>query len=60
MKRCLYLTGMVLSYLLGLFTKENVAILPLFIALYEFYFFQRLDLSAEGRKGSPIGSGPSF
>jgi hypothetical protein len=27
-----------------------VAILPLFIALYEFYFFQKLDLSPKGRK----------
>jgi hypothetical protein len=41
---------MVLSYLLGVFSKENVAILPLFIALYEFYFFQELDLSLKGRK----------
>jgi protein O-mannosyl-transferase len=49
-KRYLFLTGMVLSYLLGLFTKENVAILPLFIGLYEFCFFQRLDLNAEGKK----------
>jgi hypothetical protein len=40
----------VLSYLLGVFTKENVAILPLFIALYEFYFFQNLDLSPKGKK----------
>jgi hypothetical protein len=42
--------GMVLSYLLGVFSKENVAILPLFIALYEFYFFQKLDLSPKRRK----------
>jgi hypothetical protein len=48
--RVLYFGGMVLSYLLGIFSKENVAILPLFIALYEFYFFQRLDLSRKGRK----------
>jgi len=48
--RMLYFGGMVLSYLLGVFSKENVAILPLFIALYEFYFFQDLDLSPKGRK----------
>jgi len=48
--RVLYFGGMVLSYLLGVFSKENVAILPLFIALYEFYFFQNLDVSPKGRK----------
>jgi len=48
--RILYLGGMVLSYLLGVFSKENVAILPLFVALYEFYFFQNLDLSPKSRK----------
>jgi tetratricopeptide (TPR) repeat protein len=42
--------GMVLSYLLGVFSKENAAILPAFVALYEFYFFQNLDLSPKGRK----------
>jgi hypothetical protein len=48
--RVLYFAGMGLSFLLGVFSKENVAILPLFIALYEFYFFQNLDLSPKGRK----------
>jgi len=48
--RILYFGGVVLSYLVGVFTKENVAILPLFIALYEFYFFQKLDLSPKGKK----------
>ncbi len=48
--RVLYFGGMVLSYLVGVFSKENVAILPLFVALYEFYFFQRLDLTPKGRK----------
>ncbi len=48
--RFFYFGGMVLSYLLGVFSKENVAILPLFIALYEFYFFQKLDLSPKGKK----------
>jgi hypothetical protein len=47
--RVFYFGGMVLSYLLGVFSKENVAILPLFIALYEFYFFQKLDLSPRGK-----------
>jgi hypothetical protein len=45
-----YFLGMVLSYLLGVFSKENVAILPLFVALYEFYFFQNLDLGSRGKK----------
>jgi hypothetical protein len=48
--RFIYFGGLVVSYLLGVFTKENVAILPLFIALYEFYFFQNLDLSPKGKK----------
>jgi hypothetical protein len=45
-----YFLGMILSYLLGVFSKESVAILPLFIALYEFYFFQNLDLGPRGKK----------
>ena len=49
-KRFLYWVAMVLSYPFGLFTKENVAILPVFIALYEFYFFQNLALTSEGKK----------
>ena len=48
--RIFYFAGTVLSYLFGVFSKENVAILPLFIALYEFYFFQRCDLSPKGKK----------
>ena len=48
--RFLYFGGMALTYLLGVFSKENVAILPLFVGLYEFYFFQKLDLSPRGRK----------
>jgi len=48
--RFIYFGGLVASYLLGVFTKENVAILPFFIALYEFYFFQNLDLSPKGKK----------
>ncbi|MGO8987815.1 MAG: hypothetical protein ACLQGU_17925 [bacterium] len=48
--RVFYFGGMVLTYLLGVFSKENVAILPLFIALYEFYFFQNFDLSPRGKK----------
>jgi hypothetical protein len=48
--RILYFGGVVLTYLMGVFSKENAAILPVFIALYEFYFFQRLDLSPKGRK----------
>jgi protein O-mannosyl-transferase len=48
--RFFYWSGAVLIYLLGVFSKENVAILPFFIALYEFYFFQNLDLSNKGKK----------
>ncbi len=48
--RIFYLVGAVLGYLLGVFSKENVAILPLFIVLYEFYFFQTFDLSPRGKK----------
>ena len=49
-QRIFYFGGTVLSYFLGIFSKENVAILPLFVFLYEFYFFQDLELSAKGRK----------
>lgn len=48
--RFAFFGGAVLSYLLGIFSKENVAILPVFVALYEFYFFQNLDLSPRGKK----------
>ena len=48
--RVFYFAGTAFSYLLGVFSKENVAILPLFIALYEFYFFQKFDLSPKGKK----------
>lgn len=48
--RVLYFGGAVLSYLLGVFSKENVAIVPFFIALYEFYFLQNLDLGPRGKK----------
>ncbi len=48
--RFFYFGGTVLTYLLGVFSKENVAILPLFVALYEFYFFQKLDLSPKGKR----------
>jgi hypothetical protein len=45
-----YFGGAVLSYLLGVFSKEVVAILPFFVALYEFYFFQNLELGPRGKK----------
>ena len=48
--RFFYFLGMILSYLLGVFTKENVAILPFFIALYEFYFFQNLGVTPKNKK----------
>jgi hypothetical protein len=49
-KRFLFWLGMGGSYVLGLFTKENVAILPLFVALYEFCFFQNPELTSKRRK----------
>jgi len=48
--RSFYYGGLGVAYLLGIFSKENVAILPLFIALYEFYFFRNLDLTSKGRR----------
>ena len=48
--RVFYFGGAVVSYLLGVFSKENVAILPVFIALYEVYFFQNFDLSPRGKR----------
>ncbi len=48
--RFLFFGGGILTYLLGFFSKENVAILPLFVALFEFYFFQNFDLSPKGKK----------
>ncbi|MGB9629469.1 MAG: hypothetical protein ACPL6D_12480, partial [Thermodesulfobacteriota bacterium] len=48
--RFLYFGGGVVTYLLGVFTKENVAILPFFIALFEVTFFQRFVLSMRGEK----------
>ena len=48
--RLFYFVGLGFSYLFGIFSKENVALLPLFIALYEFFFFQNLDLSPKNRK----------
>ncbi|RPJ11873.1 MAG: hypothetical protein EHM36_00620 [Deltaproteobacteria bacterium] len=50
MVRAFCFGGAVLSYLLGVFSKENVVILPFFIALYEFYFFRRFDLSPKGKR----------
>ena len=58
--RFFYWSGAVLIYLLGVFSKENVAVLPLFIALYEFYFFQTLDLSPKGKKALLILIGGLF
>ena len=57
-KRWLLWLGMAGSYFLGLFTKENVAILPLFVALYEFYFFQNLEVSPKTRKALFYTFGP--
>lgn len=48
--RFVYFAAVGLTYLLGIFSKENVAILPLFVLLYEFYFFQNLTISPKGKK----------
>ncbi|MBS3905408.1 MAG: hypothetical protein KGZ49_00105 [Syntrophaceae bacterium] len=45
-----YFVAAGLTYLLGIFSKENVAILPLFVLLFEFYFFQNLTISPKGKK----------
>jgi tetratricopeptide (TPR) repeat protein len=48
--RYVYLGGAVFSWLLGVFSKENAAVLPMFILLYEFYFFQNLSVNRKGEK----------
>jgi hypothetical protein len=48
--RFFYFGGAVLTFLLGVFSKEVVVILPFFVALYEFFFFQNLDLGPRGKK----------
>jgi protein O-mannosyl-transferase len=48
--RFFYFGGMVLSYVLGVLSKENAAVLPFFIALYEFYFIQNFDLGPRGKR----------
>jgi hypothetical protein len=55
--RYVFFGAMVLSYLLGVFSKENVAIVPLFIALYEFYFFRQFELGPKGRRFVLIAGG---
>jgi len=48
--RFVYFGALAICYLLGVLSKENVAILPVFLVLYEFYFFQNFDLSPKGKK----------
>lgn len=48
--RFFYFGGTIFTWLLGIFSKENVAILPLFIFIYEFYFFQNLTVSLRGKR----------
>lgn len=48
--RLLYFTGGAVTYLLGVFTKENVAVLPFFVVLFEFYFLRQFDISPKGKK----------
>ncbi len=56
--RFIYWGGSAFSWVLGLFSKENVAILPVFILLYEIYFFQNSEVSQKGKRilGFLIGS----
>lgn len=49
-RKYVYFGSASVTYLLGIFSKENVAILPLFVLIYEFYFFQNVTLSLKGRK----------
>lgn len=49
-RRYVYFGGAGLTYLLGIFSKENAAILPIFVLLYEFYFFQNLTIGPKGKK----------
>jgi len=39
----LYLSGAVVAWLMAIGSKQNAAVLPFFIFLYEWYFFQNLD-----------------
>lgn len=48
-KRTAFFAACALSALLALGSKENAITLPFFIALYEYYFFQKLELG-EARK----------
>jgi hypothetical protein len=48
--RYFYIGAMIFTYLLGVFSKENIIILPFFIFIYEFFFFQNLRVSPKGRK----------
>jgi hypothetical protein len=57
LKRYVFFGAMGLSYLLGVFSKENVAIVPLFIALYEFYFFRQFELGPRGKKFLVVAGG---
>jgi tetratricopeptide (TPR) repeat protein len=56
-QRLLSFTGALISYFLGIFSKENAAILPLFVALYEFYFFQNFELNYKRNKIFTYGVG---
>jgi len=49
-RRWIYFCTGGLTYLLGIFSKENVAILPFFVLLYEFYFFQKLTFASKERR----------
>jgi hypothetical protein len=48
--RYFYIGAVAFAYLLGVFSKENIIMLPFFIFIYEFFFFQNLRVGPKGRK----------
>ncbi len=56
-KRAIYFICCALSMLLAFGSKQNTFTLPLFIALYEYYFFQRLELGTAKKKWLYAGIG---
>ena len=55
LRRWLLFTGCALSGLLGFFTKEITAVLPFFILLYEWYFFQDMKRTWRLRNLALVG-----
>ncbi len=48
--RTTYFVGTAMAMLLALGSKQNTVTLPFFIAIYEYYFFQRLQLGQARKK----------